>query len=324
MRQIGTEFAKVRIGRIRYFNVAPVYFGFDQQPERNGISWVPGTPAELNRMMSEGAIDIGPVSSVAYAAHHNDWALLPDLSISSFGKVMSVLLVSRLPMNRLEGEKVCITDESASAAALLKLIFRRRRITPQWITDGIDTPDKLDSQTAGFLVIGDKALKNDWSREFPFVWDLGEIWRQMTGLPFVFAVWAVRKQFALAHPETVSIIGESFLQSKRRGIQALDEISQRIAQSSGLDSNYLGKYYRQLRFDLNPFQRLGLQHFFNHLVVHDLLKQTVTLSFAQSHPGNVIFLDRFDRMKHHPVSTNQPRHDNRMYRYLEAGLKKGG
>lgn len=291
------NYKSVRIGRISYFNVAPVYFGFDNGLNCNGISWVQGSPAVLNRMMAEKVIDISPVSSAAYALYQDDWMLLPDLSISSFGKVMSVLLVSRTPMFQLDEKKVCISDESASAAALLKLVFAHHRIAPHYTTGEITNPSRLDPKTDGFLIIGDKALKSDWNPYFPYIFDLGEIWKQMTGLPFVFAVWAIRKQFAMDNPEIVSQISALFLQSKIQGIHSLDTICHTVSQSTGLHMDYVRNYYQQLLFDLDPLKKLGLQHFYNSLFDHGLIERPVALSFVQSPPCNVIYVDRFHRIK---------------------------
>lgn len=295
MNRLGKDAPEVRVGRIKYLNVAPVYYNMDRQAGPDDPVWVNGTPAELNRLLAEGAIDISPVSSAAYAVHHRDWQILPDLSISSFGNVMSVLLVSRLPLHRLQGEPVCITDESASAAALAKLICSHRGITPRWITAGIEDPGNLDPGVAAFLVIGDKALRNDWSRRFPFIWDLGGMWRRMTGLPFVFALWAVRRQFALDHPDIVSAIGAALVRSKNQGIRHIDQVVCCVARATGLDSTFLDTYYRRLRYDLDPFKKLGLRHFYNCLAHQGLLQEPVHLSFAQSCPAKVIYLSRRER-----------------------------
>ncbi len=299
--------SSIRIGRIRYFNVAPVYYGFDQGMKWENIEWVQGSPAVLNRLMATGAIDISPVSSAAYAEYQDRWMLLPDLSISSFGKVMSVLLVSRHPMHLLSGKKVCITDESASAAALLKLILAHHQVEPEYSISEIPGPDELDPSIAGFLVIGDKAMKTKWHRYFPFVLDLGEIWRQISGLPFVYAVWAIRKQFAEERPDVVSEIHAAFLRSKIQGLASIPAICKRVSQYTGLPVDLLQNYYRQLLFDFDSNKKLGLQLFYDHLFNHGLIRQPVQPSFFEPQVPKVIYVESFKRIKNSRESVDKKR-----------------
>jgi len=200
---------KVRVGRIRYINVAPVYYGIEQGVQPSNMELVSETPAALNRMMEKGEIDIGPVSSAAYARNYKDWDLLPGLSISSFGKVMSVILASNLPLEELDNRKILLSDESASAVEMLKLVLSWKNISPVYKTGSIQEKDAATYQDHdAVMVIGNSALTGEWNRRFKYVWDLGSIWHHMTGLPFVFAVWAVRKSFYAKRPEIVAEVAD--------------------------------------------------------------------------------------------------------------------
>lgn len=282
----------VRVGRIEYLNVAPVYYGFDKGFETGGIQFIDGTPAQLNRCMAEDSVDISPVSAFAYAKHQKDWCLLPDLSISCFGPVMSVLLVSRFPFEQLSGRHILMTDASASGAALLKLLFARNGIIPDFETGKIDGASQSGCPADGFLVIGNAALKNGWPGEFRYIYDLGAVWRRMTGLPFVFAVWAVRRQFAETHPAVVADIAGRFLRSREMGMRGVPEICRQYAGVMGMDFDVLNCYFERLRYDLDPFKRLGIQSFFNHLLDQGILDRKVRLSFFNN-LDNVLYLRDF-------------------------------
>ena len=86
----------IRIGRISYVNVDPIYYGLDRLEGAQNIDIISAPPAELNALMASNQLDISAVSSVAYARHQDDWLLIPGLAIACRENVMSVLLVGNL------------------------------------------------------------------------------------------------------------------------------------------------------------------------------------------------------------------------------------
>ena len=162
---------------------------------------ISGPPSTLNQMMIDGSLDISPVSSAAYARNAHEWLILPDLAIACHQRVLSVLLVSRYNLEALTGRRILITDESASARDLCRLIFSLKGVRPEFVVGKVKSPSQLPEDIDAALVIGDSALSQPWERIFPHVYDLGTQWWHMTGLPFVFAVWAVRKEFARKYPQ---------------------------------------------------------------------------------------------------------------------------
>ena len=122
----------IRIGRISFVNVDPIYYGLDRLQDSNNIDIISATPTELNAMMATDQLDISAVSSVAYARHQDDWLLIPGLAIACRENVMSVLLVGKHPIHSLQGRRVAITDESATAAALLKLMLAVHKVSPTY------------------------------------------------------------------------------------------------------------------------------------------------------------------------------------------------
>ncbi|MBW1835267.1 MAG: menaquinone biosynthesis protein [Deltaproteobacteria bacterium] len=223
----------VNLGRISYINVAPVYYGLDNGLKPDWLNIVSAPPSILNNMMAKNELDISPVSSVAYAKNQDEWLLLPNLSIACFGRVMSVILVSKKPFEKLTDNKVIITDKSAAAAELLKLLFSIKKVKPVFETMPIQCPDEIKKSADAALIIGDKALKEKWELHFDHVFDLGQMWLELTDLPFVFALWAVRKSFADKKPDTVSSIIKLFDISKEQGKKNLEDIANKASEILG-------------------------------------------------------------------------------------------
>lgn len=271
----------VRVGRIGYMNVAPVYYGLDNGRRPAWMETVSGPPSFLNRSLADGELDISPVSSAAYARHPEDWVLLPGLSISCFGEVMSVLLVSRHPFEDLDGKTVLLTEESATAAALLRLLFSRKGLRPRFRTGKVRRPLEFNGDGDAALVIGDAALREDWRGHFPHVLDLGQLWWDLTGRPFVFAVWAVRRAFAEAHPDRVAAVSAAFLRSKAAGLANIEKIVPAASQRLRLDGDACRRYYRRLRYDLTSPEIKGLEAFFDGLHRHRLIGKPVAPRFFQ-------------------------------------------
>ena len=272
----------INLGRIVYMNAAPVYYEIDKCPKLDWLNIVSAPPSILNNMMEKEELDISPVSSVAYAKNQDEWLLLPDLSIACFGRVMSVILVSKKPFEKLTDNKVIITDKSAAAAELLKLLFSIKRVKPVFETMPIQCPDEIKKSADAALIIGDKALKEKWHVHFDHIYDLGQMWLELTGLPFVFALWAVRKSFADKKPEVVSSIIKLFDISKEQGKKNLEDIAKKASEILGIDIDICKKYYELLNYDLDPLQLKGLTSFFEKLYHKKILPQKVQLRFFGS------------------------------------------
>ncbi len=269
----------VKIGRISYINAAPIYYGLDKGLKSAWLKMVTAPPSVLNNMMANGDIDISPVSSVAYARHQKDWLLLPDLSIACSGDVMSVILVSKYPFDKLNNKKVILIDESATTVELLKLLFIIKKIKPIFEINAIQHPCDIPKNADAALIIGDAALKEKWSDHYDYIFDLGNMWMELTGLPFVFAVWAVQKSFAHKRPDALSAIINLFRISKKEGGRHLRQIAASASSKLGISLDMAEKYYDQLCCDLRPMQIRGLENFFSSLYREKILSEKVNLSF---------------------------------------------
>ena len=269
----------VTVGRICFANTDPIYYGIDNGLKPSWLDIITAPPSVLNRMFSKGKLDISPVSSVAYAEHSNEWLLLPDISISCLGDVLSVLLVSKYPFEKLHNKNIILTDESASAAKLVKLFFTIKKITPLFKQGAIKHSGDIPKNVDALLVIGDTALKGQWETRYKYVWDLSGMWEKNTGLPFIFSVWAVHKKFAYEKPEIVTHISNLFQLSKKAGKEKIEEIAISCSKKIMKDTNFCINYYNKLCYDMKISEINGLNAFFDALLKNNMIKNKIKLTF---------------------------------------------
>jgi chorismate dehydratase len=259
----------VRLGVIDYLNCVPVYDWLLRQLAEDalpGIETAAGTPAQMNRSLLSGAIDISNVSSVAYGEHANEWLLLPHLSVAAHGRVESVLLFSwQNDWRALDGGSIALTDHSATSVALIRLLAERRYgVQPRYVTQPPDLDAMLAEHDAA-LLIGDVALREGYMRRAiagrgqPYIFDLAAEWQDWTGLPFCFSVWAARtdRAEAIAASDVVALLQAS----RKRGVASLDRLARDAAERLRLPLAVCERYLRLLDYDLGPRDLAGLRRF---------------------------------------------------------------
>ncbi len=270
---------KIDMGKISYINASPVFYGLDHGLLPDWLNMVPEVPSVLNRKILAGNIEISPISAAFYAMNHKDLLLLPDLSISCHGPVMSVILASNYPIDNLTGKQVMFSQESASSASFLKMIFNQKKVVPELCVDQIRNTEDAKQSADAVLVIGDTALTQPWGNAFEYCIDLGQLWYEMTTLPFVFAVWAVRRSFAENNPELTSKVHQLLLDSRSEGDKHLDEIIDEGRSKLGLDRSLIKNYFNLLHCDLNDEKIKAMGLFFDSLLEQDVLKQKAKIEF---------------------------------------------
>lgn len=250
-----------RVGKVRYINSEPVYYGIEEGAIEATCDLVEGTPAELNRLLERGDLDISVISSVAYAQAPQKYRLLPGLAISCDGAVGSVQCLSRVPLKDLDGVKVLVTQESLTSVYLLRLLLERSYGVRPLYQRG-DVPEVLPAEVAAGLLIGDPALKAGHARRYPHQLDLGQGWKELTGLPFVFALWAVREAFYEVDPEGARRLHRALLASKAYSLGRAETLSAVLHTRVGISEEACLNYFRkQLSFDLTPKHLEGFEQF---------------------------------------------------------------
>jgi chorismate dehydratase len=269
----------VNMGKISYINASPVYYGLDHGLLPHWLKMVADVPSALNQQIKTGQIKVSPVSAAFYAMNHKDLLLLPDLSISCRGRVLSVILASNHAIEDLEGKKVIFSRESVSAASFMKMIFHQRKITPVFEIGDVNDFEAVSKSADAVLVIGDAALKHPWSHAFENCIDLGQLGYEMTGLPFVFAVWVVRRSFANEQPEVVKQIHKLLLESKKTGYENIDKVIQAGKDKLHVKDSLLEEYFDLLYCDLDTEKITAMGLFFDSLFDHGIISEKVAINF---------------------------------------------
>jgi chorismate dehydratase len=227
----------IRLGRISYVNMAPVFFRLDAEAHE-----VQGVPTALNRQLISGELDIAPISSIEYARHADRLRMLPRLCVSSEGAVDSIQLVSKRPLEQVR--TVAVTPESATSVVLTKVLLPEAAHVPL----GADADAKL--------LIGDAALKSAFEDPTPH-YDLGRLWLERTGLPMVFAVWACPEPIAGG----LSELEDALVASVRLARAEPETLAHEASERYGYPAGFLARYFEKLRYRFGPRERAGLMTF---------------------------------------------------------------
>lgn len=252
-----------RVGHIQFLNCLPIYWGLMRSGALIDVDLYKDSPDRLSASLVAGDLDIGPVSLVEYLRNAEDLLLLPDLAVGSDGPVLSVNVVSTRPLPDLDGAKVALGSTSRTGVLLAQMLLADRYgAEPEYFSCPPDLTQMLLEADAGVL-IGDVALRALYEapRRGLAVTDLGQAWREWTSLPMVFAVWAVRRDFAADHPGVVKEVHESFLNSRDLCLSELDAVAASAARWEPFDAATLASYFRTLDFSLGDRQVGGLREF---------------------------------------------------------------
>jgi chorismate dehydratase len=272
----------MRLGRIPWINCYPIYGAIDRGLVRVPAELVTGTASELNDLLAAGELQVSVVSAVEYARNAAAYHLLPDLAITCDGPVHSVALFSRRPVTELEDCTVLRTASSRTSVLLLDLIARHRwNVRPRYATARAEAAD-LEALAGlpheAVLVIGDAALLLAAEERYPVRVDLGAEWRAWTGLPFVFAVWAARRETGL---EAVQAVHRRLLESRAWGLAHLDELAAAAARTTGVAEPVCRAYLGDLDYALSYRHLAGLTDFFRRLAQEGLVPDG-SLSFISA------------------------------------------
>lgn len=277
----------VRVGRIEFVNCFPLYHRFERELAARGFraTVVEGHPAALNELLAGGRIDVTLSSSIAFARNAGDLALLPDVSISSFGAVDSIQLFTRAPLPDVR--RIALTEKSATSICLLKVLCREWGVRPEFTPRNGPLTEVL-AACDGLLLIGDDALHVLRDEVYPYHYDLGQAWKEATGLPMVYAVCAARREFAAGRPDAAAAVGESLLASRDDCAAHPEATAAEAALRYDFSQRYLVEYFDKLKFGFAPEYRDGLGEFYRRAVAIGELEQAPDLDrgcFAGGLPG---------------------------------------
>jgi chorismate dehydratase len=263
--------AALRVGRIPYVNCYPVYGAVDRGIVTLDATLVDGVPTALNRAMAAGQLDVSVISAVEYARDAARYLLLPDVSISCDGPVRSVMLFSRRPATQLDGCRVLVSRSSMTSVALLELLFENvwdaRPLFVPADAEIADLERGVEEPHDARLIIGDAALlltsgASELAARYPYAYDLGQTWKEWTGLPFVFAVWVALRTTPV---EPALAVHAGLIRSRDWGLGHLGELAAQAASATGVSTARALEYLSGLDYGLRYEHLAGLTAFFGKL-----------------------------------------------------------
>jgi chorismate dehydratase len=242
---------KATLALIPYLNCEPFYEGIDEWDGE--VVWQ--VPRMLGGLAEKGLASCGPMAIVDFFRLREHFDPLEDFGISCEGRVRSVLLFARRPLDALSGARVGLTNESSTSVQLLRLLLEKR-----YELEDLEYGQGASLQDDARLLIGDKALRAASERVdgFPFVYDLGQEWHAWQSLPFVFARWVVSKELSAAER---AILAARLTASLASWEARVPEITRRRGRELGLDEEATYEYLSSFGYRLGPFELLGVETF---------------------------------------------------------------
>lgn len=240
---------KIRIGAVSYLNTKPLLYGLENGVIKDQIELILDYPANLVNALKNDQIDIGLIPVAALLGLDN-YQIVSDYCIGTEGEVASVCVFSEVPMEQID--TVILDYQSRTSVLLCKLLFEQHWKKQVRFIEAKDESyiENIKGNVAG-LVIGDRALKI--RRKYSHIYDLGLGWKEMTGLPFVFAVWV-----------SLNPLNEKFIRSfnlaNQEGLAHLNEVA---SQANFSDYN-VGYYFRHnISYILSNEHKKAMELFFN-------------------------------------------------------------
>nr|WTB32904.1 menaquinone biosynthesis protein [Streptomyces sp. NBC_00830] len=256
--------SRPRVGHIQFLNCLPLYWGLARTGTLLDLELSKDTPEKLSEQLVRGDLDIGPITLVEYLRNADQLVAFPDIAVGCDGPVMSCVIVSQRPLEELDGARVALGSTSRTSVRLAQLLLAERyEVSPDYYTCPPDLGLMMQEADAAVL-IGDAALRaslHDAPRLGLQVHDLGQMWKEWTGLPFVFAVWAARKDYLVAHPAMVNEVHRAFLASRDLSLEEVTKVSETAARWEVFDAELLERYFTTLDFRFGAAQLEGVREF---------------------------------------------------------------
>jgi chorismate dehydratase len=251
----------LRIGCVKYLNARPLIRGWPGHVEFDH-------PSALCQRLAKGQLDVALVSSFEFL-RNPIYRIVDDVSISSDGPVYSVVVAHRGEFSNIE--EIELDPASETAANLLRCLLAELGLTPRLIGGARESAGLPGAR----LLIGDQAIRfrQTHAGEFQF-WDLGEQWKKLTGLPFVYALWLIRPEVADAQG-----VANHLRAVRDENLASLDELIETAVAgiadpgSPKITREFLGRYYREhLGFSFGEEEKNGLRKFANLCAKHGMLR----------------------------------------------------
>ena len=242
---------RVRVGAVNYLNTKPLIYDLEELAPQAELALE--VPSRLADLLARGRLDVGLIPAIEYF-RGGPYTVVPGIAIASRGPVLSVTLFSRVPWAGIR--RVALDEGSRTSAALAQVLLRKRYgVRPEVVPLPLDR-EAEEADADAVLLIGDRAMRACLPG-FAHAFDLGQEWHDWTGLPFVYAAWAVREGADLGP------VAQALAEAKRRGCARIGAIAHREAPQLHLDAGFCRRYLGNIiRYDLGPREQAGLHHYY--------------------------------------------------------------
>jgi chorismate dehydratase len=274
---------KLKLGSPLYINTLPLLFYFPQNNPSFEI--ILEVPKKLNQSLAKGEIHGSLSSSVFYAKNFRNYLILPDISISAVGEVKSVILYHKVPLEKLDNKKIGITPETESSFNLLRILLEEFiGIKPKYIElykNWGTLTEEEKKEFSGYLAIGDEALILQFNNrnKSALITDLAELWLKYTHLPFVFALFIVRKDIAKKYKNKLKEFCNNLYYARAQAFSNLREIVKKS--HLNLPKEFLFNYLTHLEYDFSGLKQRAFITFCEYLLKLGLIKELPKLRFLE-------------------------------------------
>jgi chorismate dehydratase len=260
-----------RLAASSYLNSAPLIWSFLHGKHRGAVRFVEAVPARCGQLLSEATVEGALVPVIEYQ-RIDGGTLVQNVCVGSQKEVLSVVLVSK--NKRLEDIRTVALDESSrTSATLVKIIFREfLDREPEWTTRAPHLEEMLEKNDAA-LIIGDPGMA--FRRQGLNVWDMASLWKEHTGLGFVFAMWMVRDE-AVERARLVDFAG-----ARDEGVAHIEEIVRSYQDKIPMHVEELRNYLTEnIVFKVDETMERGLRLYFELAFKHGLIEKVKPLKFV--------------------------------------------
>lgn len=262
---LGTELSVIRLGVVSYLNTRPIIRGLESREE---IELKQAVPSQLLDQVVDGKVEVGMCSSIDYLRSPIPLKLLRVAPLTCNGETLTVRIFSSVPMER--ATRIHCDTDSHTSVALLGILMKEAWCIDSEIVD-FDAGGRSDSWPETVMLIGDKVVNGPPSAEtHPIQVDLGEAWKELTGLPFVFALWMTR---ADACETMLGHVFHSLRENLAGNLRSIGDFLEEEARLHDWPVDLASRYLNGLiRYELGPSELAGLKKFHELALKHGLVE----------------------------------------------------
>jgi len=267
----------IRIGHNPNTNMLPIFYFLPK--EHPIMELITGEPTGHNEMLADGRIDMAPISAFSYGEHWKEYLILPNLSVSTKGRVGSILLFSKVPLQNLDGLTVALTDTSATSVNLTKILLHQYYgVAPRYLTMRSNLQGMFAKADAA-LLIADAALQAALLHPKCYIYDLGEEWFNYIGASMTYAVWAFPKRLISERPRELFTVYQMLIAAKAEALCNMEDIIKTCQTMLGGSLQFWRDYFTQFNYGLDKTTVTGLKKYLDLCFEQKLLSSRPILEF---------------------------------------------